>query len=205
MYDTLEGHLWTFQFQLRLRVVSIQGQVLFKGDSYSRANNFAVCKVHMRVLNHSLWRRWLTGINLHPQPYMDSTSADIHWPQQRDVLSVRVGVHGIGIDTNNENFIHCEFENMYCNVTGPWVKLASWNISEAGSSCPCGLQLFVNGTISSHGIQEGTSPTYQSLPPFSSPVSYTYKVWENEKMSERNYWLHLAVLKIKVLMIPMLM
>ena len=83
------------------------------------------------------------------------------------------GVYEIAPDLNNVKFVYCAFENStYCNVTGPWVKLASWNISEAGSSCPSGLQLFVNGTVSACGIQEGTSAC-QSLPLFSSPVPYT--------------------------------
>ena len=85
------------------------------------------------------------------------------------------GVYEIhaGTDSNNVKFAYCALENIYCNVTGPWVKLASWNISEAGSSCPSGLQLFVNEMDSACGIQNATSPTCQSLPLFSSPVSYT--------------------------------
>ena len=83
------------------------------------------------------------------------------------------GVYEIAPNSNNVNFVDCAFENTYCNITGPWVKLASWNISETGSSCPSGLQLFVNETVSACGIQEGASPTCQSLPLFSSPVPYT--------------------------------
>ena len=76
--------------------------------------------------------------------------------------------------SNSVNFVYCELENStYCNVTGPWVKLASWNIAESDSSCPSGLQLFVNGTVSACGIQVGASPTCQPLPLFSSPVPYT--------------------------------
>ena len=84
------------------------------------------------------------------------------------------GVYEIGTDSNNVKFAYCALENStYCNVTGPWVKLASWNISEAGSFCPSGLQLFADGTVSSCGIQNETSPSCQSLPLFSSPVPYT--------------------------------
>ena len=84
------------------------------------------------------------------------------------------GVYEIGTDSKNMSFIYCALENStYCNVTGPWVKLASWNLSESGSSCPSGLQLFVNGTVSACGIQEGVSSVCPSLPLFSSPVSYT--------------------------------
>ena len=84
------------------------------------------------------------------------------------------GVYEIGTDANNVNFVYCALENStYCSVTGPWVKLASWNISETGSSCPSGLELFVNGTVSACGIQEGTPASCLSLPLFSSPVQYT--------------------------------
>ena len=83
------------------------------------------------------------------------------------------GVYEIGTHPKNVTFVYCALENStYCNVTGPWVKLASWNISESGSSCPNGLQLFVNGTVSACGIQEGTSGGH-SLPFLSSPVQYT--------------------------------
>ena len=83
------------------------------------------------------------------------------------------GVYEIAPAPNTAKFVYCVFENsLYCNVTGPWVKLASWNISEAGSSCPSGLQLFVNGTVSACGIKEGTSAC-KSLPLLSSPVPYT--------------------------------
>ena len=83
------------------------------------------------------------------------------------------GVYEIGTNANNVNFIYCAFENTYCNVIGPWVKLASWTISECGSSFPSGLQQFVNGTVPTCGIQEGTSSSCQSLPLSSSPVTYT--------------------------------
>ena len=84
------------------------------------------------------------------------------------------GVYEIAPDLNNVNFVYRAFENStYCNVTGPGVKLASWNISEGGLFCPSGLQLFVNGTVSAFGIQERAASTCQSLPLFSSPVPYT--------------------------------
>ena len=84
------------------------------------------------------------------------------------------GVYEIGADANNVKIVFCELEDStYCNVTGQWVKLASWNISEPGSSCPGGLQLFVNGTVSACGIQEKTPPSCRSLPLFSSSVPYT--------------------------------
>ena len=98
-----------------------------------------------------------------------STSAE-RCPQ----CKIRVGVHEIGTDAKNENFIHSVFENMYYNVTGPWVKLASWIISESHSSCSSGLQLFAHGTITAcwGGIQEHASPTCHTFPLLSSPVSY---------------------------------
>ena len=86
------------------------------------------------------------------------------------------GAYEIFLGVDNVKFVYCKFEiSTYCNVAGPWVKLASWNISEAGSSCPSGLQLFVNGTVSACGIQEGSSPGCRLLPLFSSPVTYTLK------------------------------
>ena len=54
-----------------------------------------------------------------------------------------------------------------------WVKVASWNISESGSSFPSGLQLFLNGKVSACGIQVGRPASCQSFPLFSSPVPYT--------------------------------
>ena len=47
------------------------------------------------------------------------------------------GVYEIAPDHNNVKYVYCVFENStYCNVPGPWVKLASWNISQ---SCPGGM------------------------------------------------------------------
>ena len=101
-------------------------------------------------------------------PFVSSSSA-----VQKKCPDCKNGFYENAPDQNNAKFVYCIFENStYCNVTGPWVKLASWSISEAGSSCSGGLQLFVNGTVSP-GIQKGTAPTCQSLPLFSPPVPYT--------------------------------
>ena len=85
------------------------------------------------------------------------------------------GVYEIVLDPNNVNFVYCTLENStYCNVTGPWTKLASWDIAELGSNCSSELQLFVNGTVYACGIPEGSiSHGCLSLPRFLSPVPYT--------------------------------
>ena len=146
--------------------------------------------------------------------HIDSISGGscIHSSLVRSCLDVKErcpqcknGVYGIGTVSNSVKFVYCELENStYCNVTGPWVKLASWNISEPGSSCPSGLQLFVNGTVSACGIQEGTFLTCQSLPLFSSPVPYT-QVCGRMRGYQKGTPDAFGVLMIQVSMVPMLM
>ena len=83
------------------------------------------------------------------------------------------GVYEIARDSNNVSFVYCVLENStYCNVTGPWTKLASWNLSEPGLSCPSGFQIYFNQTVSACGLLNGSSGC-QSLPFFFSPVPYT--------------------------------
>ena len=114
--------------------------------------------------------------------HIDNTSASLclDGPLASSCLDVKKrcpqfgsGVYEISTGTNNSNFVYCTFESTYCDVTGPWVKLTSWDIAESGTSCPNGLQLFVNGTVSACGLPDGTPVSCQSFPLLSSPVQYT--------------------------------
>ena len=97
---------------------------------------------------------------------INSLSVDVNSPLFASCSEVKErcphcesGIYEIVVDPNNVKFIYCALKDStnatFCDITGHWTKLASWEISTMGPSCPSGLQLFVEDQVYACGIPEG--------------------------------------------------
>ena len=54
--------------------------------------------------------------------------------------SAQSGYYWLKSATNESRNVYCAMDTTYCNITGGWMRLAYFNMSEQGASCPTSLR-----------------------------------------------------------------